>query len=182
MLRPVQVCKKCTFLGNLRPVIQEGNKEIRQITQFLSCIFWVLTVCDIHLCTYLKIVKTHFCGVFLLSILVCKIPEFWRCKLWDQNFVLFNSGNVHIKESKKPRFTFYRVENQICLISWSTFACSRMLFCIKLKLGLWNFMVIFLRMNGCNIFSPLLVICFSWNLHLKLSHEFLTFISFNIWS
>ena len=32
---------------------------------------------------------------------------------------------------------------------------------------------------GCNIFSLLLVI--SWNLHLKLSYEFLTFISFNIW-
>ena len=33
----------------------------------------------------------------------------------------------------------------------------------------------------CDIFSLLLVICLSWNLHVKLSHEFLTFISFNIW-
>ena len=33
----------------------------------------------------------------------------------------------------------------------------------------------------CNIFSLVLVICLRWYLHLKLSHEFLTFISFNIW-
>ena len=40
------------------------------------------------------------------SILVCKIPEFWRWKLWAQNFVPFDSGNILIKESKKPGFTF----------------------------------------------------------------------------
>ena len=30
--------------------------------------------------------------------------EFWRWKLWDQNFVPFISGNIHIKDSKKPGF------------------------------------------------------------------------------
>ena len=35
---------------------------------------------------------------------------------------------------------------------------------------------------GCNIFFRLaLVICLSWYLYLTLSHEFLTFTSFNIW-
>ena len=34
---------------------------------------------------------------------------------------------------------------------------------------------------GCRVFSLVLAICFSWYLHLKLSHEFLAFISFNIW-
>ena len=45
-------------------------------------------------------------GPSLWSILVLKIPEFWRWKLWDQNFVPFDSGKTHIKESKEPGFTF----------------------------------------------------------------------------
>ena len=52
------------------------------------------------------------------------------------------------------------------------------------KLGLWNFKPIFLRMKFSFVetfFSLVLVICLSWYLHLKLSNEFLTFISFNIW-
>ena len=34
---------------------------------------------------------------------------------------------------------------------------------------------------GCNIFPLVLVICLCWYLHLQLSHEFLTLVSFNIW-
>ena len=52
-----------------------------------------------------------------------------------------------------------------------------------LKLGFWNFKPIFLRMQFSLVaafFSLVLVICLSWYLHLKLSHEFLAFISFNI--
>ena len=52
------------------------------------------------------------------------------------------------------------------------------------KLGLWDFKPIFLRMKFSFVetfFSLVLVICLSWYLHLKLSNEFLTFISFNIW-
>ena len=120
--------------------------EIRQITPFFSSTFWGLTVWYSFL--YLKIAKIHFHGVILSSVLVCKVPEFWRRKLWDQNFVSFDSGNIHIKESEKPGFFFFfRVENEISLISWSTFACSRMLFCIGLKLRFWNFKPIFLRMQ-----------------------------------
>ena len=40
------------------------------------------------------------------SIQFCKKPEFWRWKLWDLNFVPFDSGNIHIEESKKSGFTF----------------------------------------------------------------------------
>ena len=47
--------------------------------------------------------KTHFDDSPIWSILVCKIPEF---KLWDYNFVLFDSENIYIKEIKKPSFTF----------------------------------------------------------------------------
>ena len=66
---------------------------------------WALIVCDIHFCIQ-KLSKFSFVGVLLSSILVCKIPEFWRCKMWDQSFASFDSGNIHIKESKKPGFTF----------------------------------------------------------------------------
>ena len=67
---------------------------------------------------YLKNVKIRIHGVPLWPSLVCKISEFLRWKLWDQNFVPFDSGNI--KESKKNRFYFFsRVENQICLFSWS---------------------------------------------------------------
>ena len=53
-------------------------------------------------------------------ILVCKIPEFWRQKLWDQGFVQMDSGNIHIKESKKPGFTFsthLRINSKIFRLS-----------------------------------------------------------------
>ena len=55
---------------------------------------------------YLKIVKIHFHGVLFSSILVCKIPEFRRCKLWNQNFVSLDSRKIYIKESENPSFTF----------------------------------------------------------------------------
>ena len=42
----------------------------------------------------------------LWSFLACKIHEFWRWKLWDQNFVPFDLEHIHIKESKKPGYTF----------------------------------------------------------------------------
>ena len=53
-----------------------------------------------------------------------------------------------------------------------------------LKLGFWTFNSIFLRIQFSLVttfFSLVLVICLSWYLHLTLSYEFLTLISFNIW-
>ena len=52
-----------------------------------------------------------------------------------------------------------------------------------LKLGFCYFKPIFLSvvLIGCNIFSLVLVICLSWYLHLKLSHDLLILVSFNIW-
>ena len=105
-----------------------------------------------------------------------------------------------------PALAFYG-SGQACLLSWLgmvnsgclssmpseiflkmkfiIFACSRRLFCIKmLKLGFWNFELIFLGMQFSLValfFSLVFIICLSWYFHLKLSHEFLTFTSFNIW-
>ena len=53
-----------------------------------------------------------------------------------------------------------------------------------LKLGFWNFKLIFLRIEFslvATFFSLVLVICLSWYLHLTLCHLFLTFISLKIW-
>ena len=65
-----------------------------------------LCLCLWYSFLYLKNVNIHFHGIPLWSILVCNIPEFRRWKLWDQNFIPFDSGNIQIEESKKPGFTF----------------------------------------------------------------------------
>ena len=70
------------------------------MTLFFSSSFWALNVCDILFCIW-KLPKFIFLGSPLWSILVCKILEYMKWKLWDQNFVSFNIGNMHIKESKK---------------------------------------------------------------------------------
>ena len=72
----------------------------------LFFIYFLSSSCFWYSFLYLKIVKINFHRSPLWSILVCKIPELWRWKLWDQNFVPFKSGNKQIKKSKKPGFTF----------------------------------------------------------------------------
>ena len=49
---------------------------------------------------HLKIVKIHFHGVTLWFILVCR----WR--LWDYEFVLCDSGNIHIEENDNQVLLF----------------------------------------------------------------------------
>ena len=98
---------------------------------------------------YLKFVKIHFHKVPIWSTLVCKMPEFRRWKLWDQNFVPFNSGNIHIKESKKKTgFTFsIQLRNKFvwshglrCLTGfWIRFCIARK-HLIKI---VWHYIIIF---------------------------------------
>ena len=89
-------------------------------------------------------------------------------RLSHQTGCLFNQGSLlHITSSLFSQFCLF--QNAIL---------HKML-----KLGFWNFNPIFLRIQFSLIatFFPLvLAICLSWYLYLKLSHEFLTFISFNI--
>ena len=73
---------------------------------------------------YLKIAKIHFHGVLLSSILICKIPEFWRCKLGDQNFVSFDSGNIHIKDSKKEQFLLFLSSGEPNSFNVMVYFCS----------------------------------------------------------
>ena len=59
-------------------------------------------------------------GFPLWFTLVCKIAEFWRWKLWDQNFGPFSIQEIYTlrkvnKESKESNtwlYLFYRVENK----------------------------------------------------------------------
>ena len=86
---------------SIKTITQDGKKET------YCCPVWYLFL-------HLKNVN----GSHFWSFLVCNIPWFWRWKLWDQTFVSFNSGNIHIKESKKLGFTFsLELRTKICLIS-----------------------------------------------------------------
>ena len=111
-----------------------------------SSTFWALTVCDIQFCIW-KLPKFIFMG-----------PSF--CPFWPVKYLNFGSVSCEIRilsrsiqetytlRKLKTRFYFFfRVENQIFLMSLFSFACSRMLFCIGLKLRFWNFNLIFLRMQ-----------------------------------
>ena len=87
------------YFGQFKDHKSEAKKETREIIPFFH-----LTVRSIHFCIW-KLSKFIFIALLLWFILVCKIPEFWSWNLWDQNFVPFDSANIHIKESKKPSFT-----------------------------------------------------------------------------
>ena len=91
---------------------------------------------------------------------------------------------------------FSRLSHQTgCIFTWTalsiesdlysvTFACSGRLFCKSVWRQGLKFKLIFLRMQfslAPTFFSLVLVICLSWYLHLKLSHDLLTLVSFNIW-
>ena len=100
LLKSAHICKKWNILCNLRTITQEKGKK--------ECTFWALPVCYIYFCIW-KLSKFIFIGSPLWSILVCKIPKFWRWKLWDQNF-------VQIQEI----YTFRKVEDHVLLFlsSW----------------------------------------------------------------
>ena len=98
------------------------------MTSLFSSTFWTLTISDISCCMR-NLLKLIFMGSPLWFTLVYKIAEFWRWKLWDQNFDLLNSGNIHIKESKRPGFTFsieLRINSKnFRVISWSIQSISK---------------------------------------------------------
>ena len=111
-----------------------------------SSTFWALTVFDIQFCIW-KLPKFIFMGSSF-------------CPFWSVKYLNFGSVSCEIRilsrsiqetytlRKLKTRFYFFfRVENQIFLMSLFSFACSRMLFCIGLKLRFWNFNLIFLRMQ-----------------------------------
>ena len=122
MLASVKNRRNGTIYDKLMTIIQEGKKETRQMNPLFSTTFWALTICDNNCCIW-KLLKLNFMGSTFLSTMVYKIAEFCRWKLWDQNFSLLDSRNIHIQESKKYGFTFsveLRANFKIfSVISWS---------------------------------------------------------------
>ena len=97
--------QKCSLLANLRTITQEGKRKLGKWPHFFSSAFCALFV--IFIFVFENCQNSFSWGLpFLSSVLVCKIPEFWRCKLWDQKFASFDSENINIKESEKRGFTF----------------------------------------------------------------------------
>ena len=160
-----------------------GKKEIGQITPFFSSTFWAPTVCDIHFCIW-KLPKFIFMG--------SSFRPFWSAKYLNFGGV---SCEIRILSRLFPvAYTLRKVKNQVLLFlsSWEPNLSDLMVyFCLfqnailyKVEDRVLTFLTHFPQnavFIACNIFSVLFVICLSWNLRLKLSHEFLTFISFNIW-
>ena len=99
MMRPFRwISMNCFNRFRFLAEVSTNLHKMHYFVQFKLCLWYSFL--------YLKNVKIHFHGSPLCSILVCKIPEFWSRKLWDQNFVQFDSGNINIKENKKPGFAF----------------------------------------------------------------------------
>ena len=119
------------------------------MTPFLSSLFSALTVCDIHFSIW-ELPK--------LSFYPAKYLNFGGVSFEIRTLFRSIQETYTFRKVKKNRcYFFFRTENQILLISWSTFSCSIMLFCIRLKLRFWNFRLIFLRMQ-----FPLVVTCFHY--------------------
>ena len=74
------------------------------MTPFSSSTFWVLFV--IFIFVFEKYQNSFSLGRTFGPFWSVKYLSFWRWNLWDQNFVPLDSGNIHIKESKEPGFTF----------------------------------------------------------------------------
>ena len=74
------------------------------MTPFSSPTFWVLFV--IFIFVFEKYQNSFSLGPPFGPFWSVKYLSFWRWNLWDRNFVPLDSGNIHIKESKEPGFTF----------------------------------------------------------------------------
>lgn len=102
LLKQAKNCEKDTTFDHSSTITRKGNMKTSQMVQLLLPAFFIhfFFICPEHLgniCLHFNIVKIYFHGV---PILACKIPELWRWKMWDQNFVPLESGNMPIKETK----------------------------------------------------------------------------------
>ena len=96
--------QKCTILGNLRTITQEGEKKIRQISPFL--IYFLSSVCVTFNFVFENCQNSFSWGPTL-------VHSFWstqylnlEVKAVTLELSSFDSTNIHIEESEKPSFTF----------------------------------------------------------------------------
>ena len=85
LLRSAQNSRKCSFLDNLKTIIQEGNLEARQMTPFFFIYFFSLFVTFI---SEFKNTQNSFSPLWF--ILVCKISQFLaRSYRFGQLIIIF---------------------------------------------------------------------------------------------
>ena len=112
MLKSAQSCKKsCTFLDNLRIIIQEGNMETRQMIPCFSSNFPDLTVCNIHFWSW-KYSKFILIWSRFWSILVCKIPQFLAKSYWFRQLITLFLER-HPEVTKNLYYIFSTRQSQI---------------------------------------------------------------------
>ena len=73
---------------------------------FFSSSFWALTDCDLHICIW-KLSKFIFMEPPPFAHSGLQNTWVLEVKVVRSDFVVFNSGNINIKESKKPSFNFF---------------------------------------------------------------------------
>ena len=99
-----EVIKKCTFLGNLRIITQKGNMETRQMTQFFSCYFSALTVCNIYFW-----IRKYSKFIFIWS----PFGPFWNTSVFGQSYqfgqIIILFQKVDTLMSLKTSFVFCQV-------------------------------------------------------------------------
>ena len=98
-----EVIKNCTFLGNLRIITQKGNMETRQMTQFFSCYFSALTVCNIYFW-----IRKYSKFIFIWS----PFGPFWNTSVFGQKLPIW-ADHYTFPESRHPDVT----KNFFCVLS-----------------------------------------------------------------
>ena len=100
---------------------------------------------------------------------------------WKQNFSFFKA----VPPPDKLHFYLGSPLHRICSLFSNFCLFRKAILRNMLKLRFWNFKIIFLRVHfsllATFFFSLVLLICLSLYFNLKLSREFLTLGSFNIW-
>ena len=149
-------------------------RKVREVSPFFWSTFWALTVCDIYFCIW-KLPKF----IFMRSSF---------CPFWSAKYLNFGDVSCEIRILShliQETYTLRKLKNRVLLFlsSWETNLSDPMVyFCLfknatlhRVKAKICNFNLNIVRMQFslvATFFFLILVICFSWNLHLKLSMGF----------
>ena len=131
-------------MGNLRTITQERKRKLDKWPHFF--INFLSSICDIDFCIW-KLPKFIFMGSSFRPFWSAKYLNFGGVSCEIRILSRLVQETYTLRKVKTRFYFFFWVEKQICLISWSTFAWSRMLVCIELKLRFLNFKPVFLRMH-----------------------------------
>ena len=132
LLSSAQICKKCTILSNLRIITQEKRK-LDKLRHFFHQLF-ELQLSAIFIFVFENCQNSFSWGPPFVHSGLQNNLNFGGVSCETRILSRWIQETYTLRKIKTRFYFFFRVENQISLISWSTFACSRMLFYIGLKL------------------------------------------------